>query len=258
VIQNSWKKDSRERWLRAAARMYEAFQAPSGDSEQDSYRVDVAPVSFLFMDSRSKRKQDMARAFAANALHTIEAWVARLNQNQLVGVFVTGQPLLAPKVGDTRGSVADWALANYRDHASVMSALGRCEGPLVLLTGDVHYNRVCEAGSGRRKIIEVVVSPLSLVKTDLRDNAAGVWDWVTGLFGRSDPWPRHAKPAPAPRGVKLGRRFDFSERMGGEAGKGDQVAVLRFSRDAGRVKLDVSYFHVQTAAENPRTISLLA
>ncbi len=257
VVQNSWDPNSRARWLKAASRMYEAFQAPSGDVQENSYRVDVAPVSFLFMDSRSDRQQDRSRAFAVDAVNTIDTWVDRLNQNRLVGVFATGQPLLAPAVGRQSGRFFDWALANYGDYQDVMSALGRCQGPLVLLTGDVHYSRVCRAGTGPRKIIEVIVSPLALVKTNVRDEAREAWDFVTGLFGKSDPWPRHPKPAPAPTGVKFARSVNFSKIMGGERGKGDQLAVLQFSRNAGRVHLDVKYFHVQTAAENPGVISLL-
>lgn len=256
VIQNSWREASRDRWREAARAMFAAFQAPSPDSVVQPYEVDISPVSFLFVDGRSDRRADRSRAFAPAALARISAWVEKLNQRSLVGVFATGQPVLGNKAGRLSGRIADWALSNYGDHQALLETLGKCKQPLVLLTGDVHWSRTAHAKRGDGKVCDVVVSPAALVETAGGDHVRTTSNWVRELVHRGKPWPRHSSPDAPPRGVNFGpgARVDFTTTF---EGQGDQIAVLQFRNHGGRVHARVQYWHVQSEAETPRTVDLL-
>ena len=260
AIQNSWRKESRDTWKEAASTMFQAFQAPSPDSVRKPYEVDLSLVSFLFADGRSAREANMSRAFHGDALTRIKDWVKKLNDKRMVGVFATGQPVLAGKARELSGRFGDWALANYGDHAELLKILGECKQSLVLLTGDVHWSRVAHAKRvGAGKVCDVVVSPAALVATPAVDQARRAWNWVAGLANRGERWPRHSNADPPARGVKLGpgAPIDFSSLLGGEDGQGDRVAVVQFRNHGGKVHARVHYWHVQSEAETPKTVNLL-
>lgn len=98
----------------------------------------------------------------------IRTWVAGLTGP---GVLVLGQPLFVER-GDPR---FDHNLANYAgEYGEIAKALLGSSHDIVVLSGDVHFGRIasCRFGPGnRRKLVEVISSPLSL----LSPLSAGAW-----------------------------------------------------------------------------------
>ncbi|WP_395657257.1 hypothetical protein [Nocardioides sp.] len=233
TLQSLWRRDdlAQNPWRRAARAMYDAFQLGSPDGY--STRFDVPPLSFFMMDNRTFRATDGETTLRAADLQRYRDWVEDVVADRLVPVLVTGPSLLQP-VKHGWDKVKDRNFANYGDYGAVMdglTGLARRGRGVLALTGDVHYGRVTdarifgttpEAGTPFGTIREVISSPTALV-------------WGSD-HQRADVPPTHF--APGEPAVKL----DTSATWPAPADiRGDHVALLKFTRNAGGVALEVQY-----------------
>jgi hypothetical protein len=269
---NTQSAEGRRTWLEAAALNYEAFARPfvlgpdgsARDAADQPLIVDVHPLSFFLADARSKRRADRAFAFTPGCRACLHDWVDRLNRERRVGVFVCGQSLLSPAASDAHGQLLDWELANYGDYRAVLAELARAEQRLLLLTGDVHWGRVSTLDnrfSGEPRLHEVVVSPLSLVTSVGIDQGKLAWSWITDLFGRDDPWPRHPEPERPPSELRLGAttlRCRVASRAGGGPAliEGNQLGLLSFDWTRARLRATVTFFPVHRSITAPIRVPL--
>ena len=253
-IQNSWSNKGRKNWCQAARLMYEAFQMPAADGSGgpfflgDSFELDVPPLSFFLADTRTHRNKDRANVLSACALEQLEAWSARVSRDSSlrVGVFVSGQPLLAKPAGWFWGHVTDFTLPNYQDYKKIVSNLLRIVDSgrsLMCLTGDVHWGRVAvgtDTNSNRNRLTEVISSPTSLVETVLFDQLKSVKGAIWSFFGQDDPWPRHPDPSNAPKKFPpCATRFLVETR---HMQRGNQATLLSFTDIGNTVKCRIKYW----------------
>lgn len=261
VVQNSWTQAGRDSWKAAARAVYQGFQLAPDATFGGASVLDVPPLSFFLLDARSERQEDRAYAIPPQTQTQFNAWIDALVASKSTGtprfgVLVSGQPLLDPAAGKLRGSIADYHWADYGDFGVVTSAIERLAAAgqsLLYVTGDVHYGRVCAAtdlASGRDALYEVICSPSSLVTMPGVDPLKQLGGALGGLFGRKDPWPRHAKPEPPP--ARFGTARPLQPRML-HGQKGDHVAVLSFWRAGGGVDFAVTYYpiHPDKAQQQP-------
>jgi len=269
---NTQSAEGRRTWLEAATLSYQAFAQPfvapadgrACDATDHPLIVDVHPLSFFLADARSKRDPERAFAFTPECRACLRDWVDRLERERRVGVFVCGQSLLQAAVGEARGQLFDWELANYRDYAAVLAELGRARQRLLLLTGDVHWGRVTSAldrFSGEPRLHEVVVSPLSLVTTLGLDQGKLAWSWITARAERDNPWPRHMAPENPPDEVRLGTttlRCRLASRADGSPASicGNQLGLLSFDWTRARLRATVTYFPVHPSITAPIRVPL--
>lgn len=268
IIGNTKSKDGRERWRRAAETLYRGFQLPGRLEPGDPFILDVPPLSFFLADSRSRRTEDEGepgRSMPLQALQAFQAWCGRLARDRLFGVFATGQSLYDAPVGALTGSIADYALANYQDYPDlireVVSVPNRGQ-PLLCLTGDVHWGRVTQTvdvSLARPVLYEVISSPSALVGTVGMDQLKRAGGFLGGLFGKRDPWPRHANPEEAPDFLAskwLGKRYR-SDDLHGQPG--DQVVLLSFTRAGTGVDVQATYYpiHQDSSVRQPISVGPL-
>jgi len=235
-------QEGRDRWEEAAASLYEAFQRPAPPTPPTPptasgvVEIDVPPLSFLLIDSRTKRERDGSRSLYKDDLAKVRAWCKRVDQRGLFGVVATGQSLLADRHGRWRKRYVDSGLADFDDYADLVkeiSALADTGRPVTLITGDVHWGRVVvgrRQGSGAASLYEIISSPSSLLTQTGKDQLSAIGNAVAWLFGRADPWPRHSDPKPAPdyfAREDLGRhvKCDLVKDL-----KGNQVVTISFQR----------------------------
>ncbi|WP_328324861.1 hypothetical protein OHA70_34360 [Kribbella sp. NBC_00382] len=224
-------------WREAARATFDAFQL--AETGRYSYRIDVPPLSFFLLDTRTFRTASKRGAAGSGAgaddLELFDAWVDEVIQSsELLPVLLTAPSLFqSPKTWPAK--LLDGNLANLTDYPHIMKALVRLSAagrPPLALTGDVHYGRVLSAThwTGNRdrpwsKLYEVISSPVSLVAglprgeakaPDRHFHAEGV-----GLLDCLMEWP--TKDA---------------DKMG------DHVALLRFSQSQTGVDVDTTYWMI--------------
>lgn len=243
----SYSAAGRDTWSRAARALFEAFQAPYPEGLEAAPVLDVDPVSFFFLDTRTHRREDRSACVHPKVLKQFENWCDRVGNAGLFGILVTGQPLSDPPTSTLTGKLIDRTLADYADFGTIVSRLrdlAAAGRPVVLLTGDVHWGRVTaardESGLG---LVEIISSPASLVTTFGRDTAREALASLRKRFlGRESFWPRHSDPLdPAAYFAKeaLGGRF-ATQKLAGITG--DQMALLSFRRSGFGVELEITYF----------------
>lgn len=248
MIENSWTKLGREGWTQAATATYEGFQRPYPFGPDEPATFEVEPLSFFLPDLRSQRDPDRRFLLTERAHQRLAAWIDQVIARQHFGVFVTGQSLFTEAAGALKSAVADAELPDYDDYGRIMQQLARLADaglPALCLTGDVHWGRVLQSvdvRSQRTAFYEVISSPSSLVTTVGVDTFKEIGGWFSGLFGKSNPWPRHAKPKSPPDFLAsdaLAGRFR-NDRLHGQ--RGNHVALLRFARHGGGLVFEVTYW----------------
>jgi hypothetical protein len=241
-------------WAEAARVLYDAFQTPWPRGLEQAATLDVAPLSFFFLDTRSYRAEDRSACVHPDVLAAFESWCDRIERDGLFGVLATGQSLLDPPTSWFTGKVFDRTLADYGDYGTIVGRLrdladaGR---PVVLLTGDVHWGRIAKAHDmAGLSFLEIISSPTSLVTTivvdPVRQALTSIRDHLTG---RSTPWPRHSRPDGPPEHfakAHLGRRFPTKKHLGVT---GDQMVLLSFRRTGTAVELEAIYFTMPKGRE---------
>jgi hypothetical protein len=251
LIPATFGAGGRARWTSAASALREAFQAHAAPGDPTSLEISVPPLELLFLDTRSDRQADKSRATSPAALAQLRAWSDRVRQAGRIGVLVAGQPLLAPRTSFLSGVFVDWALWDYGDAPAILQALVATGRPAVFVTGDVHWGRIARAldATSTPRVHEVVVSPAALVTTPVSDTLKEIGAFLEGLFGDPDPWPRHPKPEAPPAAVG---GFGGAPRLRtawnpAESQRGDQVAVLSFDWDLGKLRARVTWFPVRAS-----------
>jgi hypothetical protein len=280
AIVNSYTAAGRRRWREAATLCYKAFAEPAidpslrlvaphasaaaSDEVDQPLVIDVHPLSFFLADGRSRRDEGRAFAFTPRCRATLRAWIDRINAAGKVGVFVSGQSLLREPASHIGGSLADWEMSNYGDYAEVLAELGRARQRMLWLTGDVHWGRVCSLVNrfNEPRVQEVVVSPLSLVTTAGLDQTKRAWNWVKGVFGKDDPWPRHSEAESPPPELRLGdnapHRTRLDRRADGKPAQiiGNQLGLLSFDWTRGKLTATVTYFPIHEKITAPVRVPL--
>lgn len=263
-VQNSWTKEGRAHWRRAAQAVYRGFQQTGAAPFGAARMLEITPLSILVLDTRSQRDFDSrgkpGDLLGAAGRSALTEWVTGLVNSARsaaprFGMLVTGQSFFSPPAGRVRGAIADYEFqdyeADYRFMVSEVERVTRAGLPLVLATGDVHWGRALSAvhpGSPGAPVFEVISSPTSLVSTILADQAKTVWGGIKGLFGTPDPWPRHSDPeVPPPRfgnakqyGTALLARTDDPGTPA--AMRGNHAMMLRFARSAGGLDVDLTCY----------------
>ena len=238
IIQNSWTESGRAAWRTAAQACFAGFQAPAGVSLGKAVQIDIPPLSFFIADTRGARTE--RRLLTADALNALKAWSKKLEETKRVGVFVSGQSLLAKQSGQFSGAAKDWEMPNYDDFSEIVDSLITGRQPLFLITGDVHWGRVAQAKSPSaafaekpmRSLHEVIVSPAALVRAVGFDGWTTFSDSVISFFGGTvDRWSRHADPAASVSDIgPIRHRYDSQARWRvPHKLKGDQLGLLSFS-----------------------------
>jgi hypothetical protein len=250
VIQNSFTQGGRDRWKEAARAVYEGFQLMPPAVPGDPQVLSVHPLSFFFADTRSNRDPDRRFAMNAAAHQQLNDWVTDVINQRRFGVFVSGQSLFSQPAGNLTGSVGDFELPNYGDYGQIMTSLQRLVDaglPVVCLTGDVHWGRVAVATdirSGRRAFSEIISSPASLVTTVGVDEVKKAGNFISGLFGGGNPWPRHSNPGEPPGFLAsdiLQGRFPCKTLL---SQRGNQVVLLKFRQHGSGLEMRVTYWPI--------------
>lgn len=131
--------------------------------------------------------------------------------------------------------------------------------PLICLTGDVHWGRIAAAQditTGRTAVTEIISSPSSLVSTVGADTINRVGGFLQGIFGNSDPWPRHTAPSEPPAFLAssaMAGRFPCSTIHGQ---KGNHVALLSFRQGGAGVRCRVTYWPIHSDSSVARPVEL--
>ena len=256
-IQNSWSGKGQARWRDTARSCYEGFQLGLAGALGTALELDVEPLAFLVVDSRTDRDPEFRQLLSPAASAQLTAWAARVARDDRLtaAVIVTGQSLLEDPVGSAKGSVADYALANYeqpyKDLLAVLIKVTEAGKPVLLLTGDVHWGRVTSVRDRRRgatTLYEVISSPASLVETVGSDQVADVIGAVKRWVGAGDAWPRHSDGQPPPSHLPhSGQRF----RTGAwRAHRGNQVVTLRMARRGAGVAVDYTFHPLIASASS--------
>lgn len=239
IVGNTSGKGGRRRWGIAARRLYDAFQGAHPIGLGDSWHLDdVKPLSFFFADSRTDRDPDRRFALKEADHCRLERWVDWLKQHpDRVGIFVTGQSLLSKARGSIGGGLTDFELSDHGDYPRLSRTLLRAPGNLLLLTGDVHWGRVTSYRrlDGRSRIVEVISSPASLVESVVLDQIRIGKNFIVGLFGNREPWPRHRDPEEPPARWPRGNSGALLRAETLHRQRGNHVTLLAFQRNGGRI-----------------------
>jgi hypothetical protein len=244
-LDNTHCAEDRATWGELANRLYERYQR-SPAQRQGFFRWDLAPMSMLFLDSRTQRDAVGDAMFNGATLAALTQWKQDLlarKQQQLpaVGLIGSGQALLMEKPGFWARHCADMEMVNYRDFAqleAVFIELFAAEIPVIYITGDVHWGRIVSGRNQRGQTLfyEVIASPSRLLDTLGNDQLNSAKNWLRSWQGQAETFPLHPAPQPV-SGLKFANlhlQLEHSQR-------GDHVALLRFNSAPGGLEFYVDY-----------------
>lgn len=267
-LPGTWTSERRQRWTAAAQVLYEDYQQGGAPGSAPAFhRIDVDPLALLLLDTRCRRTEELdspGGLMAPEAEAAVQAWTEDLlaaggSASPRIGALAGGQALFVDKPGAAAAKMQDAEYGNYRQFADVVeAALGRlAEGgvPVVYLTGDVHWGRVAEAvhrPSGRPLLYEVICSPSRLIQTPGADQKALLADRLRGVFGTRQTWPRHGSAPEPPAFFGRNREFAPAKRF---ALRGDQVALVQFSRAGRGLEMTVSYHPIHADPDVGRPVT---
>lgn len=250
-------------WADAALDLFEDFQLGGKPGQATWFRLDIEPLCMLFLDTRSRRRDDFEGAtglMTAAAEQALRRWAQTLLEQQAagdprIGVLATGQALFCDP--GTFPKLTDAEMANYeRQFSLLVEVLDNLAGQgiqVVFLTGDVHWSRVSQAvhaRTGRTCLSEVICSPTSLCVTPVLDQWASLVDEVRGIFGTGKTWFRHSKPKAPPAAIGGMKQFRPLDEEGNRW-SGNQVAIVEFSRSGRGVEMMVTYYPITIPASPP-------
>ncbi|MDP3293512.1 MAG: alkaline phosphatase D family protein [Nevskia sp.] len=72
-LPGTWTAERRARWETASRNLYQDYQRPEGS--EGAVRIDIAPLKFRFLDTRSSRAADFETLMAAPALPALQGWL---------------------------------------------------------------------------------------------------------------------------------------------------------------------------------------
>jgi len=253
-LPNLWHSASRKRWEQAAQALYEDYQLATPAAQAGATRLDVDPLKMLFLDMRCHRDDQFQQMMNPTALAALDTWVQDLLADKAagkpaIGLLSSGQALfIDPPTKDSKKRDVDAEMGNYAQFSLIEEALTTLAEkgvPVVYVTGDVHWGRVASAEDRRNPtrslIYEVISSPSRLIRVPFLDTGKEAFNGVKGIFGHRDPWPRHAETEKPPD--FFGARSNFALKCEFKQ-RGDQVAILSFSRAGGGLDFKVSYYGI--------------
>lgn len=235
-LKNTLFPGRREAWGRAAERMFSVFQlhqsAPLG---QPFVINDVAPLSILFVDTRTMRKDNVL--FDAAGAITVNAWADALAASpDRIGFLVTGQSIFDRK--SLLGSALDKNLLDFpNEYAVLANAVRRASArrPVLCITGDVHYGRVLalKGSTADGRLFEIISSPAALVDNPLKNLTAA-------LNPFDDPvWPKHSN---APGEDKLHfTAFPGQQYTNAHAQRGNHITMLSLTRTGASLNVEARF-----------------
>ncbi|MEI6001013.1 hypothetical protein H3V53_28665 [Paraburkholderia bengalensis] len=263
-LPDTWTDASRQLLGDTARALYEDYQiggAPGGAG--GAIRLDIEPLMMLFVDMRCDRDSTFKSLMGPQAVAAMQTWEkdlvdAHAAGRPAVGLLASGQALfIDPPDTDWRKKTFDAEMPNYAQFDVLQATLGRLADngiPVVYLTGDVHWGRVA---SGRdlqtgTALYEVISSPSRLIRVPFLDTAKEAVNAVKGIFGPRNAWPRHADPDPVPDRFGINHRFAINQEFGH---RGDQVAMVSFTRVGSGVDMQVSYYGISSDKTISQSVS---
>ena len=259
-LENTHYKKDRDNWRTIANRLYERYQC-SPAQVPGFFRQDIAPLSMLFLDSRTERDAEGRQMFSAATMVALVEWqqdlLSRKQQGlAAVGLLSSGQALLMEKPGRWDRHVADMEMVNYDDFAQlqkIIAELFTAEIPVLYITGDVHWGRVVEGKNQRGQTLfyEVIASPSRLLDTLGSDQLNNVKNNLRGLFGQPKPFPMHPDAQPVDQLKFANLRLTICHRQ-----QGDHVALLHFNAIPGGVEFYVDYICTDANDKKRREFTL--
>lgn len=246
-LHNTWTPTLRGLWTAAARRLWSVFQLQHGVELGQPFVIDdIAPLSMLFVDTRSTRTGDAL--FDGDAVEKINAWAdAFVESSDRVGVLVSGQPLFAKK--SRVGSLLDKNLLDFpKQYDVLVNAVKRvaAKRPVLCITGDVHYGRVLavEGSKESGRLFEVISSPAALVDNPVQNVTAA-------LNPFDDPiWPKHGQ-APKKESDLHFAAFPGEQFVNAHAQRGNHVVLLSLTRTGASITVDALYRQVHPKRELP-------
>lgn len=240
----------RVEWEQAARRCYDAFQRNVAGS--DPQVIDVGPVSFFVMDTRTWRTLARDRAALPEHLDQLATWARAVKAAGRWGVFVTGQTLFKAPVGDLKGRLTDYELANYGDYKDILRILRELSTvarPAFCLTGDVHFGRVAQAhdADGHPRLYEIISSPLALCSDPRSAHQPMLSVMLQRMLGDAwvgvnRPWPRHPVPQVPPMSLPTGEKAQHVQVATRYTHMGNQVAMLGLRRKGAGLRVRIGYW----------------
>lgn len=254
-LPDTWTDGSRQLLGETARALYEDYQiggAPGGAG--GAIRLDVEPLKMLFVDMRCDRDNTFKSLMGPKAVAAMQAWEKDLVDTHaagqpVVGLLASGQALfIDPPESNWRKKTFDAEMPNYAQFDVLQATLGRLADngiPIVYMTGDVHWGRVASGHDLQTgtALYEVIASPSRLIRTPLLDTAKEAANSVKGIFGGGNAWPRHSDPEDVPDRFGVNHRFTLRQEFGR---RGDQVAILSFTRVGSGVDMQVMYYGISS------------
>ena len=172
-ILRSWP-GYRQKFGRAGQEYFQAFQASNNPDARCWYSFQIGPVSFFVADTRSERERYHSASSALMSDHQwrdLESWGNCLTGP---GILVLSQPLLR-----SPGGAGDLNLSNYtNDYHRLWRVVERTSSgqtadgkkhDILVLAGDIHTSRYCEAHKDGLTLREFVASPASMIWPQRRE-----------------------------------------------------------------------------------------
>jgi hypothetical protein len=170
-------------------------------TEARSFQLDVAPLSFFFLDTRTERSRyDSAQPHFCSPTNLARAvaWARALTGP---GVLVLQQPLVETRAGAlarSLGAVLDVNLPDYpADFRALWEAVSNAPHDVAVLAGDIHYTRLYSISRepiAKNRVYEIVSSPLARIPFSTKAN-----DAITGKVqfgGGNARWTKFFAGAP--------------------------------------------------------------
>jgi hypothetical protein len=244
-------------WADVAMDLYAGFQlggpAKTPQTIPGFQRIEVDPLIILLLDTRTRRDDVFNRLMPNDAVQALQQWaddliLAKQNNAPKVGVLSAGQPMFTKPPGDFSKKYVDADLANYQQFELIEVQLERLASqgiPVVFLTGDVHWSRVCAARHGSQPtpmLYEVICSPSTMIpRSSLVDIG------LDKLHGKD--WPGYpAAPEDKDLTSKFGSHNSFTVSRTTQDNyfqcNGNQIAVLQFTRSGFGLDMKVTFFGV--------------
>lgn len=245
-LNNTYAVADRKNWGACARQLYQNYQM-AGVQKNGFLRWDIAPLSMLFLDTRSARDDQGECMFTDATITALTKWKEDLlfNKQQgkpTIGLLSSGQALMIEAAGWPDKYLADMEMPNYKDFAvlkNTVEDLISAGIPVIYITGDVHWGRIIEGSNqlGKKLFYEVIASPARPIDSAGTDQWRDLCDWGKGLFGKREDFPRHCDAPNALPSTKLaGLNFSIVHRQ-----RGDHVAMLSFCRTAVGVDMRVDF-----------------
>lgn len=265
-LPTTWKAEVRQRWAAAAQALYEDYQLACDPHAAGATRLDVEPLRMLFVDMRCRRDSDFNQLMNPVATAALKTWADDLLKDRAdakprIGVLSSGQALfIVPPSEESKKIDVDAEMGNFTQFDLVREQLERLADagvPVLYITGDVHWNRVGSASDrhfddAKPMFYEVISSPSRLIRVPLLDTAKEAANSLKGVFGSSDPWPRHSEPDPVPATFGKNARFALKSHFGR---RGDHVAMVSFTRAGGGVDFEVKYYGIHSDKAVAQSVS---